>query len=170
MLYLYAALLTLVNALWLALVAAGLPGNWLMVLTSTTAAWLLPEHELAGRTSLIAAASMALLGEVMEFVLGAAGAKKAGASRTGSAMSIVGALIGGIACTFLIPVPLLGTLIGACAGAFIGAMAGEGMVGRSIAQAMAAGRGAAVGRFWGTAVKLATGVMIWLTLTAAAFF
>jgi uncharacterized protein YqgC (DUF456 family) len=62
------------------------------------------------------AAGLAVLGVVLEFVLGAAGSRRAGGSTRAAAMTIVGSLIGAIAGTAL-RVPIVETLIGACLGA-----------------------------------------------------
>ena len=73
---------------------------------------------------LFVAAGLAVLGEVLEFVLGTAGSRHAGGSQRGAALAIDGSLVGGIAGTAL-PVPIMGTLIGACLGAFAGSLLGD---------------------------------------------
>jgi uncharacterized protein len=69
---------------------------------------------------------------------------------------MVGSLVGGIMGTAL-PVPIVGTLIGACLGAFVGSLLGDLWAGRPLFPSVAAGWGAAMGRFWGTVSKLAIG-------------
>lgn len=175
MLYVYATIVTVLNLVWLFLTVLSLPGNWLMVLTAAVAAWLLATEGVAGPGMfgypvLIAAVVLATIGEILEFLLGAAGARKAGGSKRAAAASIVGAIIGGIVATPLIPIPLVGTLVGVCAGAFIGAMAVELMIGKPMEASLASGKGAAVGRLWGTLAKLAVGVIIFAILTVAAYF
>ena len=64
---------------------------------------------------------MAVLGEVLEFVLGAAGSRRPGGSRRAAALAIVGSLVGEIVDTAL-QVPVVGTLISACLGAFAGSL------------------------------------------------
>ena len=64
---------------------------------------------------------------------------------------------------------VLGTLFGACAGAFLGSVAGDVWAGRSVDHSIEAGRGAATGRLWGTVVKLALGSAIFLLLAVDAF-
>ena len=39
MVYIWATSLVVINAVWLALVLVGLPGNWLMVATTALVAW-----------------------------------------------------------------------------------------------------------------------------------
>src|SRR5262249_47418625 len=58
---------------------------------------------------------------------------------------------------------------GACLGAFVGALLGDLWAGRTLFQSLAAGRGAAMGRFWGTVVKLAIGAIMVIMLAIAAF-
>jgi hypothetical protein len=60
-------------------------------------------------------------------------------------------------------------MLGACLGAFVGALLGNLWVGRTLFQSFAAGRGAAIGQFWGTVLKLALGAIIALMLTIDAF-
>jgi uncharacterized protein YqgC (DUF456 family) len=144
----------------------GLPGLWLMVATLVGYAWLTTMGHYVGWTSLITVLALALIAEVLEFYVGSAGAKKAGASRRGMIGALVGALIGGF--LFTIPVPILGTIFGVCFGAFLGAALVEmGIVGDA-AHAHRVGWGAAKGRFFGIVLKLCFGVIILLfTLIAA---
>jgi uncharacterized protein YqgC (DUF456 family) len=99
-------------------------------------------------TVLSVATGLAALGKVLEFVLGAAGSRRAGGSRRAAALAIVGSLIGGIAGTAL-PVPMVGTLIGTRLGAFAGSLLGGLWAGRPLFPSFEAGWGAAIGRFWG---------------------
>lgn len=161
--------LTLLNALFWSSILFGLPGTWLMVLLAVGVRLWWPEFRLFGSGVLWAAAALAALGEVVEFVLGAAWTRRAGGSGRAAGLAIVGALIGAVVGTG-IPVPILGTLLGACAGAFLGSLAGDLWVGRSWLQGVRAGRAAAVGRFMGTVSKLAIGGAIFVLLSLAAFF
>jgi hypothetical protein len=65
---------------------------------------------------------------------------------------------------------VLGTLIGACAGAFAGSLLGDRLAGRPMEQSVEAGRGAAIGRFWGTTSKMFIGAVVLVLLAVAAFF
>jgi uncharacterized protein YqgC (DUF456 family) len=114
------------------------------------------------------AVGLAVLGEVLEFVLGA-GSHHAGGSKRGAALAIVASLVGGIVGTAL-PEPIVGTVIGACLGAFMGSLLGDLWAGRPLFPSFEAGWGAAVGRFWGTVSKLAVGAIIVVILALAAFF
>jgi uncharacterized protein len=110
-----------------------------------------------------------VLGEGLEFVLGAAGSRRAGGSRRAAALAILGSLVGGIVGTAL-PVPMVSILIGACLGAFMGSLLGDLWAGRPLLPSFAGGWGAAVGRFWGTVSKLTIGGIIVVILTLPAFF
>jgi uncharacterized protein len=168
MLYIYATLLTLLNMVFWVSIIFNLPGTWLMVLVSVLIEWWQPGTFLYSWTVLFVAGGLAILGEVIEFVLGAAGSHRAGGSPRGAALAIIGSIIGGVLGTAL-PVPIVGTLIGACLGAFVGSVVGDLWAGRPLFQSVRAGRGAAVGRFWGTIAKLVVGAVIVVVLGLAAF-
>jgi uncharacterized protein len=168
MIYIYAAGLTLLNLVFWIGILFNLPGTWLMILFPAVLEWWMPGHFMFSWTVLFVAAGIALLGEVLEFALGAAGSRHAGGSTRGAALAIVGSFVGGIMGTAL-PVPIIGTLIGACLGAFGGSLLGDLWAGRPLFQSLRAGRGAAVGRFWGTVSKLAVGAVIVVVLAIAAF-
>jgi hypothetical protein len=169
MVYVYAVVLTVLNLLFWLGIFVGLPGTWLMILVAALLEWWQPGHFMFSWTVLLVAAGLALLGEVLEFVLGAAGSRQAGGSKRAAALAIVGSLIGAVAGTAL-PAPIVGTLIGACLGAFAGSLLGDLWAGRPLFRSFEAGWGAAVGRFWGTMAKLVIGAMIVVLLTLAAFF
>jgi hypothetical protein len=60
-------------------------------------------------------------------------------------------------------------MLGACLRAFGGALLGNLWAGRSLFQSFAASRGAAIGQFWRTVLKLALGAVIAIMLTIDAF-
>jgi uncharacterized protein len=145
-----------------------LPGNWIILGFAALFAWLLPE-EASGRggdwPTVLVLLGLASVGEVIEFMAGAAGAAKQGASRRAVALSIAGAMFGSLAGLAIgAPIPILGSLIaavlGGAAGAFAGAYLGEAWKGREESDRIAVGRGAFVGRLWGTAGKLAVGAVM----------
>jgi uncharacterized protein YqgC (DUF456 family) len=122
-------------------------------------------------------AVLAVLGEVIEFAAGAAGAAKQGASRRAVALSMVGAIVGSVAGLIAgapIPIPLIGPLVtailGGAAGAFGGAYLGEAWKGRDELARTAAGRGAFFGRIWGTVGKFAVGAVMLVVVAGDAFF
>jgi uncharacterized protein len=169
MVYVYAVVLTLLNLVFWVGILFNLPGTWLMILVPALLEWWQPGQFMYSWTVLFVAAGLAVLGEVLEFVLGAAGSRHAGGSKRAAALAILGGLVGGIVGTVL-PVPIVGTLIGACLGAFAGSLIGDLWAGRPLFPSFEAGWGAAVGRFWGTLSKLAIGAIIVVILAVAAFF
>ena len=169
MVYVYAVVLTLLNLVFWVGILFNLPGTWLMILVPALLEWWQPGQFMYSWTVLFVAAGLAVLGEVLEFVLGAAGSRHAGGSKRAAALAILGGLVGGIVGTVL-PVPIVGTLIGACLGAFAGSLIGDLWAGRPLFPSFEAGWGAAVGRFWGTLSKLAIGAIIVAILAVAAFF
>ena len=169
MVYVYAVVLTVLNLGFWVGILLNLPGTWLMVLVTAVLKWWQPEYVRVSWTVLGVAAGLAVLAEVLEFVLGAAGSRHAGGSKRAAALAILGSLVGGIAGTAF-PVPLIGTVIGACLGAFLGSLLGDLWAGRPLFPSFEAGWGAAMGRFWGTISKLAIGAVIVVLLALAAFF
>ncbi|HET6430297.1 MAG TPA: DUF456 domain-containing protein [Phycisphaerae bacterium] len=176
MTYLAATLLVVVNLACLALNLFQLPGNWLMVATTSLVAWWRWDaskgagEQMFSVYVLAAMVVLAVVGEVLEFVAAAAGARKYGSSRWGSAAALVGGLVGGVVGTFAIPIPVVGSLIGACGGACLGAWSAELGRGRKMDHSVRAGIGAGVGRLLGTVIKIALGAAIWLIVAVAAFW
>jgi uncharacterized protein YqgC (DUF456 family) len=174
--FLWAVLLVVASGIAWLLTLFTLPGNWLIVAAAALFAWLIP-HE-AGRgvtwTTVAVLVSLAILGEIVEFGAGAAGAAKQGASRRAIVLSIVGAMVGSIlGLTIGLPIPILGSFVmavlGGAGGAFVGAYLGETWKGRTEAERMAVGRGAFAGRLWGTVGKLAVGAIMLAILAWDAF-
>jgi uncharacterized protein YqgC (DUF456 family) len=119
--------------------------------------------------------ALAIVGEIIEFVAGAAGAAKRGASRRSIWLSLVGALVGSIGGAIVgLPIALVGSplaaLLGGAIGAFIGAYLGETWVKRAQGQRLEVAKGAFLGRIWGTVGKLAIGaVMLGVTAVDVLF-
>ena len=151
------------------LTAMSLPGTWFILLTASAAAWIRSESGLIGGTTLVILAGLAVLGEAIELLAGAMGAKRAGASFLGAAGAMVGGVAGGIAGTIFIPVFIVGSVLGAAAGAFAGALCGEALAGRSVEASVASGRGAFFGRLLGTVSKLGVAAAMWIALALACF-
>ncbi|MFP4144389.1 MAG: DUF456 family protein [Phycisphaeraceae bacterium] len=180
LLVLVMVLLLLVNAGGVALVALQMPGTWLMLLcTAIVAGWradwwmgydgwgaMLAAGPITLWT-LLFLLGLAVLGEIIEFIAGAAGAAKAGGSKRGAAGAIIGGIVGAILGTAAIPIPVVGTLVGAALGAGAGSILGDLWAGREWDITWAAGRGAAIGRFWGALGKLIVAVLMWLVTLAA---
>lgn len=180
--YLWAVLLILASGVaWLSNFFL-IPGNWLILLMGIVFALVRPAegdplengHGIGWITVGILA-GLALFGEIVEFVAGAAGAAKRRGSRRGMALAIVGSIVGSIGGAMIgVPVPLVGPLIGALAGggvgAFAGAYAGETWKGRTSEESLDISRAAAVGRILGTVGKIAVGAVMVIVLAVDAFF
>lgn len=90
-----------------------------------------------------------------------------GMQRQGSSCwGVLGSLFGGLLGTFLIPIPILGTLIGAVGGALIV----ELLYAREIRTAMIAGRGVIEGYILGVALELLMGAAMILTFLVSAWW
>ena len=178
--YALATLAVLVSILlWLANLLS-LPGNWGIPIVALGLAWAFPIDPSTGGPgigwgSVGVLFGLAVLGEVLEFTAGAAGAAKQGASRRAIVLSLIGSfvlsLLGAILLGGLIPIvgALVGAVLGGGGGAWCGAYLGEMWKGRSAPERLAAGRGAVIGRVLGTVSKLLVGAVMIGVISAAAF-
>jgi uncharacterized protein YqgC (DUF456 family) len=158
----YYLLLLATDVVGLLLAAFTLPGLWLMLAAAAGYAFLTHGQYLS-YTTLIVLLVLAAGAEIAEFVFGGAGAKKAGASKWGIVGGLVGAILGGLFLTGVIPIfAPLSTIIGICLGSFAGAFGIELALGRPIMQSVNIGYGAAKGRLLGIANKVAVGVLMFL--------
>ena len=170
MLYLFSTILILLNTAWLVLVVFGLPGNWLIVISTCLFAWWRWDDGVFSIYTLIVIVALAILGELVEFFAGMIGAKKSGASWPGSIFALFGAVTGAVLGTFLIPVPFFGTLLGACLGAGLGVWGLEFSRGKKMEHSVRYAVGAGLGEFFGITSKFALGIIIWFTVAIAAFW
>ncbi len=170
MIYLWLVILILFNACWLMLVLFTLPGNWLMVIGTCLFAWWRWDDGVFSLPLLITIAILALIAEIIEFFAGAGGAKKAGAGWLGALAAIGGAIFGAIVGTFAIPVPVFGTMLGACLGAGLFTWIAERITGKKHNESVRSGVGAGTGVLVGTLSKFCIGCVIWLLITIAAFW
>ena len=170
MLYLLLILLILLNVIWLVLVIFGLPGNWLIVISTCLFAWWRWEDGVFSIYTLIAIVALAVLGELFEFLGGMHGAKRAGASWRGSIAAIAGAVAGAIIGTFLIPVLFLGTILGACIGAGLATWSLELSRSRKMNESIRCAVGAGLGELFGITAKVFVGVIICFIVAIAAFW
>ena len=158
--WLYYVLLAVVLLAGLLLNLFGLPGIWLMLVALVGYAWLTGWHYV-GWVSLVVLLAVAIAAEVVEFFAAGAGAKKAGGTVWGTIGALLGGLLGGFLLTGLVPIPIIGTLVGLIVGTFLGAMGAELLLGKGEVQSSTViAVGAAKGRFYGTILKLAFGVVI----------
>lgn len=169
-----AACFALFGALCVLLVVAGLPGTWILIAAAILVdcldwLWLAPEAPLTFHpVTILIAIAIGLVGEALEFLLSAFGAKRFGASKRGMIGSVVGGVLGALVGTGFLPV--IGTLIGAAVGTALGAVAGETWNGeKSLRESMRPALGAVIGRVLGTLAKLPVALAVWIVLAIAAF-
>lgn len=170
MIYVWLSLLILLNACWLVTVLFTLPGNWLMVISTYLFAWWQWERGIFGWPLLVTITVLALLAELIEFFAGAGGAKRAGAGWLGALAAIGGAIGGAVMGTFVIPVALFGTVLGAMLGAGFCTWLVERASGKQQDDSLRSGVGAGTGVLIGTLSKFCLGAMIWLLIAIAAFW
>jgi len=176
--YVVALLFMIVGAACILLVVIQLPGTWIMLAIAGLIEWadrlyLPDEHQPTfGWPVLLTCLGLAVIGEIIEFVAGVAGARRGGSTARG----MWGALIGGIAGVFLFA-PLFvvtgpfGPLFGAILGTFVGALVGELSAERAtVGSSMRPAIGATLGRVVGTMSKIGIAMAMWLALTIAAFW
>ncbi len=167
MVWLYYSILIVVQIVGLALALFQMPGLWLMLAGTGIYAWVTASHGYV-QWSLLWLLLLAIVAEVVEFVAGGAGAKKAGASKLGIFAAMLGGIVGAILGTIFIPIPIIGTIIGACIGSFLAAMGVEYGKRRDLDHSLRVGYGAAQGRLLGILGKLAIGgVMLLVTMIVA---
>jgi uncharacterized protein YqgC (DUF456 family) len=135
----------------------GLFGNWI-ILAAVALAWLLTGNAYFGIWGFVILTVLAILGEVVEAIAAGYGAKKFGGGGKSMIAAIVGCIGGAIVFTPLIPIPLVGTLIGAIVGSFAGASLVEYLIeNRHHSEAVKVGFGAALGKVAGVFGKMLTG-------------
>lgn len=144
-----------------------LPGNWGIVLAAAGYAAFAPGA--AARQvswwTVLGLGLLALVGEAIEALAGAAGTARAGGSRRGMVLSLLGAAVGSIGGAVAgLPIPVIGSAVaavmGGAIGAFGGAILGELWKGRATHQQLEVGRAAFLGRLFGTMGKLVVGAIM----------
>jgi uncharacterized protein len=120
-----------------------LPGVPIVAAGALLAAWLTDFREL-GVTPLVIIGLLTVLSIALDYVAGAVGAQKYGASRSGIWGSVIGSLVG------IFFFPPFGFLIGALAGAVVAEM----LIGRKLEEAVKSGFGVLVGTFGGIVAKI----------------
>lgn len=141
-----------------------LPGAWIAIAVTLLVWWWQPS--LFEWYTFLIAAIFAALGEAIEFLAGALGAAKAGASKKGMIGATIGTLLGAIIGTFF--GPIIGSIIGGVLGAALGAFIGEyHYASRHWKEAGKASAGAAIGRVIATIGKTIFAGAVALTLCIA---
>ncbi len=159
------ALLAVVLAGCVLLVPLGLPGTWLM-LVAALGYNALPGPAAVGTGALVAAAAVAVLGEVLEFGVAARYTTRYGGSRRAG----WGAILGGVAGAIVgVPVPVVGSVVGAFVGAFAGAYVAERSRRAEHGAATRVATGALLGRAAAAALKTGCAVVIAAVLLFSAW-
>lgn len=151
-------LFTLVILVGLALNAVGLFGNWLILL-AIIVAWLLTDFVHFGPWILLIMFLLCILGEILETALAGYGARRFGGSKGAMVAALVGCIVGAILGS---PVfPILGTLAGGAAGAFVAASIYEFIRHKkAFKEALWTGFGAGMGKMGGIVAKFTCGIGI----------
>ena len=129
----------------------GLPGLWGMVLVVLLYAWYTSFHYI-GLWTLVILIMIAAVAELIEFLAGSRGAKKAGGSSRAAWGALMGGLLGALLLT--IPIPIIGTTVGLCIGVFVGALMGELSVRDDAAHSIRVGIAATKARIYAIIMKL----------------
>ncbi len=145
----------------------GFPGTFL-ILGDVVAYALITGFEKIGWKIIVTLVVLSLLAEVVDFLMGIAGVRKYGSSKTGIVLSIIGGIIGAI---LMVPLLMgLGAVIGVFLGGFVGAFLGEYFEERKLKPSFRAGYGALMGKIAGVLVKGSLAiVMIVITMSALYF-
>lgn len=152
--------------IFVALTVFRLPGTWLIFIMATAYdGW--NDWTRLGPWWLGALVTGALLGEIVETLGSMELARRAGASRQAVWGAIIGGFVGMIFLSFLVPVPLLGTLIGALAGCFAGAALVEVVVRERWAHGARVGVFAAAGFVLGSMLKTSIAIAMSAIVVAA---
>lgn len=146
--------LLLIMAGMIGMVLPAIPGPPILLLGLFTAAWS-EDFAYVGTGTMIVLVILCVLAVALDFIAGALGTKRAGASREAVIGSLVGAFLG----LFILPIGLI-------IGPFLGAMLGELSTGRPWQQASRAGWGATIGMLLGIVAKLVIGLMMIMLFVA----
>jgi uncharacterized protein YqgC (DUF456 family) len=158
-------LLAIVLIASLIMIPFGLPGLWVMLGAALIYAYS-GGGAAIGTATLVLVGILAVIAEVIEFVLSARYVRIYGGSRRGAWGAIIGGTIGAI---MGVPVPIVGSLVGAFAGSFAGALIAELGAGAGKRDASRAAFGALVGRAVAAAMKVAIGLVIAVWIFSAAW-
>ena len=152
LLVLYATLLILS-----VLTFVGLPGNWISLGAIAIFA-AATGFSRVGWRALLVMAGIAVLGEIVESLLGIVYVARKGATKWGVFGACVGGIAGALAGTAILP--LAGGILFGFVGAFAGAVACEYLSYRSLDRAFRTGFFAFIGKLLATFVKFALGLAI----------
>ena len=150
-----------------AMTAIRLPGTWLIAATALGHAWS-NGWARSGVTLVAVLIGVALFGEALEILASVVTARRAGASGKAAWGGMLGGILGMIFLSFLVPVPIVGTMMGAVIGCFAGATLVELAARRRVTHGTKVGFFAALGFVFGAVAKVVVAlVMSGLLLHAA---
>ncbi|MFL5639823.1 MAG: DUF456 domain-containing protein [Gemmatimonadaceae bacterium] len=157
-------LLAGVIVLSLVLIVLGFPGLWIMVASAVTYNMVVPGDPI-GWVTLIVVGVLALVAELLDFVMTGRYARKYGGSRRAGWGAILGGIVGAMVG---VPIPIVGPVIGAFVGSFLGALIAELTGGSSAGDATRVAKGALIGRVVSTALKIGIGftIGVWIFIAA----
>lgn len=157
-------LLAIVLVASLIMIPFGLPGLWVMLGAAVIYSFTAGGAAISTAT-LVLVGILAVIAEVIEYVLSARYVRIYGGSRRGAWGAIIGGTVGAI---MGVPIPIIGSLIGAFAGSFVGALIAELGAGAAKKDASRAAYGAVVGRAIAAALKVAVGlaIAVWIFFAA----
>lgn len=162
---LFSGAFLLVLALVLVLNLFSLPANWLVLALALLWRLLSPFPGAMDLEFFLWLGALAALGEGVEFLAQAWGAKSYGASNRGMWAGLLGAIAGALlGMSFLLG---LGALVGAFIGAWLACYFYEKHRGRSEEEARRAAFGAVLGRFCGVVSKCAVGIAMFALIVRA---
>ncbi|MBI2432594.1 MAG: DUF456 domain-containing protein [Candidatus Hydrogenedentes bacterium] len=143
----------------------GILGNWVILGAALVALW---QTGNLGFWTIAGAVLLAVVGEVLEFLMAGFGTKFFGGSKGAMVAALVGCLTGAVLGTPVMPV--IGTLAGACLGALAGAALYEHLKHeKEIKDALWAGLGAGLGTIGGRVAKVGCGMAIVGVVLVAVF-
>lgn len=151
--------LVLCCLLALVMTALRLPGTWLMVGGAVGYGWW-GNWARVGFWTIAVLVGLALIGELIEILASVLTARKAGGSRQAAWGGLAGGILGMFMLSFLVPIPIVGTIAGALVGCFAGAMIAEYSVRRKLAQGTRVGLFSALGFVLGMAGKVAIALVM----------
>ena len=134
------------------LTALRMPGTWVIVAAAAGHGWWTGWTRVTLLT-LAVLIGAAVVGEAAEMFTSMLTARRAGASRRAVWGGLIGGFVGMI--LFSIPIPLIGTVLGALLGCFAGAAIAEFTARKELGQGARVGAFAAIGFVLGAAAKTA---------------
>jgi uncharacterized protein YqgC (DUF456 family) len=148
------SLLALCCVLAVAMTALRLPGTWLIIAGALVYGWW-ADWEGVPWWLVVLLLVVAVVAEVVEWLSSAVTTRKAGGSRQAAIGALVGGFAGMLFLSFLVPIPLVGTMLGALVGCFGGALIAELAMRKKLTQGAKVGLFSALGYVLGTVTKMA---------------